>query len=205
MKNENTKLEKYLLGKMDAEERTLFLEEVERNPQLKAALQLEEDLIRGIEKEGYQQMKARLDRIHEQAVSQKTMGTIRRLSGLRIAAGILLVATVAVLLFVWLGRNPSGTNELFASNYEPYAWEVASRGGDAAALESVISWYEAEEYQKVVSAINALPPDEWSRADVQLALGTALLETGIPPRPCSHLPLLRLTRFSRRKPIGTRR
>ena len=172
--NKDQLIEDYLLNRLNDTERMDFEKALQQNRSLRNELELQALVIKGAQSNGRDQLKSRLQRIHQQEfpATAKT----RRLWPLisKIAAAVLLLVISGVFLFN--GEAPTA-QQLFAQNYETYSLSLASR--DAAKNETLAQLnklYRQKNYKAALPLFDKILESEPLNARMLIGAGISHLE-----------------------------
>lgn len=116
---ETEKIERYLLGAMQAEEKQAFEEEVRRNADLRLALELQQDIHRGISYHFQSDLKGMLQREEGDMANPRQgrhPGQRRFLLALAVAASFVLL----LLAGYWYIASQQTPTDLYYAHYQPY-------------------------------------------------------------------------------------
>ncbi|MEL6863114.1 MAG: tetratricopeptide repeat protein [Bacteroidota bacterium] len=181
-KNQSDQLEQYLLGQLSDQEQNDFEKALADNPDLKQALQMEKDLLGGVENYGNQQLREQLKNIHREVISQEenpqrpAKGGSFRLMPLLAAAAVLLLLILAY--WNW-SANTNSSSTLFAQYYTPHPVSFASRANTSEAqLLAIEALYKDGQYAQALPQIEQLISETPDQASLRLAAGIAQLELG---------------------------
>jgi len=174
--DQNQKIEDYLQNKLNAEERAAFEKQLSMDDGLKQEVELLSVVMKGVKKSGKDQLKNRLQKIHN-AQTQTTPATkTRRLWPM--VAGI--AASIALLIVggIFMKNQKADPQMAFESFYQPYSLKLASRDATTDNKEylKINELYFNKKYKAALPLLeNALLTDP-TNAGLQLATGICHLE-----------------------------
>lgn len=179
MTDATAKIDKYLSGLMDADERAAFEKELEANPALAEELALHRDmdlfLKKRTQRQALQTQLRQLGEQHLKAEETSGEGRVVRRTFSRFRLGLAAAATIALLVVAWFALRPS--------LYEQYATHPAlaltEKATDATQLGSEAETaFNNGDYRAAIPLLEQWldqhPDDDMVRA----YLGIALMESG---------------------------
>lgn len=152
-------IERYLANKMAAQERSIFEKKLNTDKELRAELNLHNELGEVVKGEGFHKLRAVLKNTdaHWQAPNSTPSAKIIQHSFWK---KIALVAAVAVLgLFLWQLLPYNTPDELFATHFEPYPMVLTQRSAPTDAtgmLNNAITAYAEKDFAKAAAAFQEL-------------------------------------------------
>lgn len=146
---DSERIERYLLEKMDPNERNIFEAELDSNPELHTELNVQRELIRAVEVGG---LKEDLDKIHAKTI-QKSSARPSRNNWFAIAAGLAAIIAVSI----WAVNHQSANDSLFAqySTTDPGLPVPMSASANYTFHDAMVD-YKAEKYDKAIAKWTAL-------------------------------------------------
>lgn len=166
----NDQLDRYFRDEMEAEERQKFLSEVESNPSLQKQFEQHKELLKAIELSSLADLK---EQLKEREAQHAKSPSAKSFMFLKIAAAVSLI-----MVFSWLiisnSGDPISTEQLYASNYEPYP-NVVSPIDRSSQFDSKNPYalYEMEEYVKALDILKTIEGNDTAsfyEGQVHLAL-----------------------------------
>lgn len=152
------RVEKYLAGTLNAEERKAFEQDLEEDETLKAELNLHKDLAETLKSEELHKFRNLLEKTNENW-SNKTSEAKQISLMPRVFAAIAAAILLLVLAYQFILRPTSiSSDELFAANYTSYNMVLKERSGDAlsADLNEAIVAYNRQDYEQAADLFNRL-------------------------------------------------
>lgn len=184
MENTNNieKIEAYLNGELNQEERTFFEAQLKTDTTLASEMELYQRVDQVLADDSALAFQKLTEQAGANFFTQKTTNaTIRKLPFYRrplaIAASITLLVACG---FLWWMTNSTGTlsnDELFAANYESYAFSNTVRGNDdpVTPYEQAVLAYQNKDWTKATSLFSNVLEEEPSNASAAFGLGNAYL------------------------------
>ncbi len=160
------RIERFLLGKMETNERNIFEKELETNPELRKEKEAHQELIRAIEVGG---LKESLDEIHNKTISKNESRPSRN-NWFAIAAGLAAIISVAI----WAVNHQSTNEALFAeySTIDPGLPVPMSASANYTFHDAMVD-YKAEKYDKAIEKWTALLEDNEKNNPLNYYIGAA--------------------------------
>ncbi len=149
-------IEKYLEGKLDPKERTLFEERLKTDPGFAAKVEDYKLAVKSVESYGEQKLKARLKEIHKEEIKPaRKFGRPELLKLAAIFVGLIIVS--APLIYNYLLKGPD-YQALYEENFNPFPDILSQRGADnnSQILSEALSYYKNADYQNAAALFNAL-------------------------------------------------
>jgi len=176
--NKDHQIEDYLLNRLNDKDRMDFENALQQDEGLKKELELQALIIKGARSNGRDQLKNRLQKIHQQEFPPQAQ--TRRLWPLlsKIAAVALLLIICGVYFFK--GESPSA-QQLFAQNYEAYSLSLASR--DVASDKSLArlnELYRQKNYKAALPLFDQALQNDSLNARMLIGAGICHLELNQP-------------------------
>lgn len=164
--------DKYLLNELSKEEVKQLDIDMLMNPDLEKSFKLRNDIVKGIEVLGNEDLKLVLDKIHFQNIKAKSEN--KPVNYLRV--GLLLLGIVTAIVFVGKMLNkPVVQENMYAEYYEPYIPSLSSRGE---AFEQRISdfskAYSKNNYSRALKIIRPILSE--SSNEIKLVAGICAME-----------------------------
>ena len=176
--NKDQQIEDYLLNRLNDTERMDFENTLRHDKDLQKQLELQALIIKGARSSGRDQLKSRLQKIHQQEFPRqaKTRSLLPLLS--KVAAVVLLLVLGGVYLFK--GESPT-TQQLFAQNYEAYSLSLASRdAADNELLARLNELYRQQNYKAALPLFDQLLKNDSLNARMLIGAGICHLELDQP-------------------------
>ncbi|MEN0003642.1 MAG: tetratricopeptide repeat protein [Bacteroidota bacterium] len=179
MEDFNEQIDDYVRGKLQGKTRQAFEDQLKQDAKLAEQVEEQKILIDGITAFGQNELKAHLKTIHEDLFQQKqpAKAKVRRLNWrpLAAAASVALVAAVAY----WAFFAQPNYEQLYATNFEPYAVNFNNRATDSTEETLQIqTFYSQQNYTAALPGLERLAQAEPQRTRVQLALAITYLAEG---------------------------
>ena len=160
------RIERFLLGKMETNERNIFENELETSPEFRAEMESQRDLIRAIEIGG---LKESLEEIHNKTILKDESRPSRN-NWFAIAAGLAAIISVAI----WAVNYQSTNEELFAqyTTTDPGLPVPMSASANYTFHDAMVD-YKAEKYDKAIEKWTALLGDNEKNNPLNYYIGAA--------------------------------
>lgn len=181
----NQQIEQYILGLMTSKEKYLFEQECLVNDQLKNRLQEHQIIINGIEQYHDQNLKNKLQEIHEKSFNKKRFSIAKRRSLLK---GLAIAASIAILIIAAFNfENPTiSSAEVFAQHYKPYELSLTQRGETTNQIVRAEQLYNTAKYQEVIPIFDSLINQTDTSSQIHLGMGLAKLSLNNPKEAINH-------------------
>ena len=165
------RIDRFLLGKMEMNERHIFEAELETNPKLRAETDVQRELIRAIEIGG---LKDSLENIHKKTIQKKESRPSRN-NWFAIAAGLVAVISVAI----WAVNHQSTNEALFAqyTSTDPGLPVPMSASANYAFHDAMVD-YKAEKYNKAIEKWTAQLGESENHNPLNYYIGSAYFNQG---------------------------
>jgi len=174
--DQNKKMEDYLRNKLNKEERAAFEMQLSTDDALKQEVELLSIVINGVKKSGRDQLKSRLQKIHETETSpaSKTRRLWPMIAG--IAASIALLMVVGIFI-----KNQKVSPQMaFENFYQPYSLQLASRDAtDNKEYLKINELYFNKKYKAVLPLLKKALLTDSTNARLNLATGICHLELNL--------------------------
>ncbi|MEM9920503.1 MAG: tetratricopeptide repeat protein [Bacteroidota bacterium] len=169
-------IDQYLMHQLDDESRHKFEQQLAADSDLAEAVELRRILVRGIRTQSRDQLKQRLQRIHQ---THQSSSKPKSRGFLYILIAVGLIAAILLALFL-LRPAPPEPAKLYATYYQPYQVTLGSRdlNSDSPQIAQVESLYQSGQYQAAKSLFESLLAADPSNGMLQLGLGICQLEEG---------------------------
>lgn len=165
------RIERFLLGKMETNERHIFESELETNPELRTEMEALSEMIRAIEIGG---LKESLDDIHTKTISKNESSSSRK-NWFAIAAGLAAIISVSI----WAMNHQSTNDSLFAqyTTTDPGLPVPMSASANYTFHDAMVD-YKAEKYDKAIEKWTALLGDNEMNNPLNFYIGAANFNQG---------------------------
>ena len=172
--NNDQLIEQYLFGELTGEALLAFEKRMADDTAFAAAVQLEKNLLAGFEALGNQDLKAKLEVIHQEEIAQQPRATIRNLRT-PLPWAIAAVLLFLIGFFIWNWTTTTTPEQLFAQNYAPPTFDT-NRGIDAEQLQKIGQLYRSEDYHNFTNQYQLYLQNHPATAKDTLYLGIAAME-----------------------------
>ena len=166
----------YLQGRLEGEELSSFLDEIEQNAPLKKEIEIQKAIQEGIEHKNNQELRARFKKIAAEKKGAKKETKVISMPLLKILAS---AAAVAILCFsaYFLMQPSSDTNAIYARYFDPSELNITrSTDLDDADLVAVKELYNTKKYEVAMPLFKKIVEADPSSSNLRLAYGNALME-----------------------------
>ena len=168
-------IDKFLLGELDEKTEKEFQARLEVDKVLAEEVNVHKNALDIIESLGDFEMKARIQKIHNQQINQSAPATKR----IELKKWFAIAAAISFLLFGtwWFGLRSPQNIRLFAQNYERYELNIGSRSTQEnnALIEASIA-YKQKKYAEAINLFNQIPDTNEFHSNILLAKGICLME-----------------------------
>ncbi len=184
-------IERYLLGEMDNQEAEQFQVSMKQNKDLADEVALQQALMNGIINNGSTDIKATLERIHQEIIKGEHQASSTEIENrpqkaasnntLYYIIGIVIFAIAGYFLYNYWSSNTVETPEvkeettLFAAHYQPYSLDNV-RNADSDMETQLIKTYQNKDYDAFLQTYGQLSESNQSNPKYIIARGTVLLE-----------------------------
>ena len=176
--NLQEKIDRFLEGEMETEEKVSFEQEIQSNPELQELIQLNQGIASALGDQAEHQLINAIQSIRAEK-QRPTVGKVISLQQrlMRWAAIVLLLITIGIGIKYFTGNT--SPDALFAANYESAEMKITEMGeSNEALLQQATQFYNQSNKSEAIPLLQAYlqqVPEHW---EVQLYLANALLETG---------------------------
>ena len=147
-------IEKKASGIITTSEVALLNRMAMNDPALKAEIQLQTDVYKGIEYAAEHELKSLLKDIHKEEFSNDLrQGKIIGLKRIASVAAIFVLGVIAYSNGLLSTLISSNETSLYAANYSPYKASFSSRGSGVEATAKYQAYYDVGNYEKAISII----------------------------------------------------
>jgi len=178
MKDQFDHIEEYLKGELSEEEQASFESMMEGNPEIKEKVEMQRQLLKGIELGFNQELKQLLIE-EESRLPGLKKNQSNRVKSLYPVIGIAATVSLMIIAFYTFRNTTTDTSELYAQYYQPYPNVEAPISRSDINASNPFALYENRDYEKAMEKFKALrstQPDEPSiifySAICQLELGS---------------------------------
>lgn len=181
MKDHHKKIEQYFAGELSDQEQQKLKQQLDADPGMMQAFELEKDLMAGIEAAGNDQLRAQLGQIHQEEIINRQGAKVHHLrrQSLWLVAAVLVVGLMGMAW--WLLQPQTATTTQLYAQYADYSFDFVEKGGNKDALVQAETYLDKEEYAKALPLLEAYMKEEPEATNVILATGVAKLESGQDP------------------------
>ena len=168
-------IDKFLQGELDEKMEKEFKARLEVDKALAEEVNAHTKALDILESLGDLEMKARIQKIHNQQINQSKSSTKR----IELKKWFAIAAAISFLLFGtwWFGLRSPQNIRLFAQNYETYKLNFGSRSSQENDLliEASIA-YKQKDYSAALNLFNQIPDTNEYYSNILLAKGICLME-----------------------------
>ena len=168
-------IDKHVRGTINEEEAKLLQGEIERNPALQSDIDLRKDLVKSIQYMEQDPLKAMLDKIHQEEV---TNGSNKRQNTWLKYLVLALLLTLTGLGYILLNKTSTTKVEgrqYFAQNYSAYTPSIGERGAEEDDKAIFIAYYQEMRYRDALKLIEN--SDRALSSEELLLAGISAIET----------------------------
>lgn len=172
------RIDDFLLDRMSLEEKNAFEAALERDADLRKAVDAQSKLIHGMAAFGRRQLKAELQDIHQELYAAPQQPRIRSAS----RSWAAIAATIALLLAAglwWFWPSPS-PQQWYADYYQAYELQWSQRSQTDKTLAQIAQLYQDKAYAAALPRFQALLAEQPNQPQLQIAAGICLLELNQP-------------------------
>ncbi|WP_367390582.1 tetratricopeptide repeat protein [Lewinella sp. LCG006] len=184
-------IDDFLDGHLDRQAHEAFQQRLANEPELAKDTLFQQEMRQGIAYGSQDDLRSRLQMIHEETVGQQTarIAPIGRQLWLRwSAAAALLIGALGILF--WLQQKPS-PEQLFAANYEVYQLDATTRGAEENEQHSkALKAYQQKDYTIAIEQLSNILQNDSENPTLQLALAISYWENGQPQQAQSAIKTL---------------
>jgi len=169
-------IEDYLQNKLNGEERAAFEKQLSMDDALKEEVALLAIIMNGVKKSGRDQLKSRLQKIHE--VQTQTIPTTKTRRLWPMMTGIAASIALLIVAGIFFMKNQKVSPQLaFENYYKPYSLKLASRDAtDKIDYLQINELYINKKYKAALSLLEKALLKDPTNARLQLATGICHLE-----------------------------
>lgn len=170
----NEHIDEYIRGELSDAERKNFQQKMDSDPDFAKKVKQQQVLAEGITAYGQQQLKYNLQQMHQELFEEPKPRYLYALRWPALAAAA-SIALLAILAY-WLWFSNPNPQQLFASHFEPYPVNFASRAISVAPEASDIQkLYIEQRYAEALPGMEKLLQLQSDHQRLRLALGIAYL------------------------------
>lgn len=187
-----TYVEKYFEGTLSEGELDFFQQKIAQDPDWKAAFEMEKHLMAGIEAEGNENLRQRLQTIHQEEIIEKTPARTVTLVNWRGWVAAALIAGVAIALW-WLWPVGNATADGLYQQYASFEYSFTEKGDNSSLLVAAEQQIEAKAFDSALDYVDQYLATAPNDRAIQLAKGMLLLQNGQNPAAIAQLQQLNTT------------
>ena len=182
---ENVEIQQYLSGQLEKKSLKEFLTKLEQDPELEKKVEWHQAFQANLKQEGQRALKEEIKTIipplatHDNKTEEQPF-IFRRPSRFLIRTIVAAALLAGVIFFTnWWFQQPSSSEALFASNFEPYEMKIGNRGEvEAMDLQKAITNYQEKKFDLASKNFDDLSKRDPSIKVYQLYAGCAFLANG---------------------------
>jgi len=186
--NYDQHIDDYLQNKLSAEDRADFEEALVTNKELKEKYDERMAIVHGAKQVGRDELKKRLQRIHQEVNSTPAVTPAKQRSILPyLASAAAAIALLVVSWFVFFTGSPTSPSQLYAKHYAPYELRIASRDqSNEIQLAQLDEQYKQKNYSAALPLFEEQLKENPSNAQMLLGAGICQLELDQPTAARQH-------------------
>lgn len=177
--NREKSIDEFLNNKLSNLEKQSFLQEMENNAELKAEVELMEELNAAIQHKGNLKLKEQLGFIQNDYLKNQKQSSKVDLKN--ILLGILAIASLCFIAYLISSKFFKKANDqpknLYAAYYKPYEASFDSRSSLELSHAMASKYYDSEQYPQAIKYLQEIIANNPNNYDAKLALGNSYLNT----------------------------
>lgn len=172
-----SQFDQYDADEMSIADREAFEKRLEKDEELASKYQDYQHLKRGINEYSYQQFAGKMKEWEDELLLDKDEKSVPLNKKWYMLAASVVILILSVISFTQLTGDLS-SEEIFASNFEPYPDIITDRGAGRQLLNEGLYKYESGEYEAAIKDLRKYLADNSEKKEVLFYLGQSYLANG---------------------------